>query len=212
MKILKTATIIILIFIALGAVLYFIPLESLFSRLPVLKNMYNNTSITVNSRNGKAVVKINGKDYGETPVSASNLPQGAYTIELVRISDSSDFYKPREVQIELVRNTEAIVDMEIGPDDVTSGYVLYYTTSPIKSSNSGYITLSSIPDGSNVYLNEEFFLKSPVSAYKLDGGNYEVKIEKVGYEELKFPIIIRSGYNLNISSYLYPIPLNINGQ
>ncbi|MCK9368816.1 PEGA domain-containing protein [Candidatus Dojkabacteria bacterium] len=209
MKILKTATIILVVLVAISLIVYLIPFEKITSYIPFINKLYNNTSLTVNSRNGKAVISVNGKDYGQTPVTISDLSAGEYEISMTRISTSSDFYKEKKVKVELQRHTEAIVDVEIGPNDIISGYVLYYTQSPIKNSDSGYITISSNPSGTNIYLDDEFFQKAPVNVFQFKAGDFNVKVTQDGYEDIKFPIVVRNGYNLNINTYLYPIPINI---
>ena len=205
MKILKTATIILCAFSCL-------PQPKPTRYIPLINRLYNSPSLTINSRNGKAVISVNGKNYGETPVTITDLKGGEYEITMTRISNSTDFYSPKKIEVELLRNTEAVVDVEIGPNDITSGYVLYYTQSPVENNNQGYITISSNPSKTNVYLDDEFFQKAPVDAYLLKAGNYNIKITQSGYEDLSFPIVVRNGYNLNIISYLYPIPINITKQ
>lgn len=209
MKPLKTATIIIGALITLSVIAYFIPFSEILPKIPLIGKLYSNTSITINSRNGKAVIKINEKEYGETPQTITDLPEGNYSIEMTRIADGAYFYKPKTISLELTRNTEAVVDIEIGPNEITAGYLLYYTPSPLSSKGNGYLSISSTPELSDVYLEGEFLLKTPITSYEIKEGNYTLKIIKEGYEEIEFPIVIRQGYNLNIISYLYPIPINI---
>lgn len=208
MKKLKSA-IILLVVLLLFALLYlFVPTEKILGGLPFIKDLYNNTSITVNSKNGKAEVIINGKNHGETPIELTGLAQGQYEIELKRVSENIDFYKTRSYKIDLPRNTEAVIDLEIGPADSTSGYILYYTKSPA-TNDSGYITVQNTPEDASIFLDGEFMAKAPVNAYSLKQNDYQVKISAVGYEDLTFPIVIREGYNLNVRAYQFPIPINI---
>jgi hypothetical protein len=208
MKKLKTAIIVLLVLLLIALGYFFIPVDKILGNLPLLKELYNNTSIIVNSRNGKAEVIINGKNYGETKVELSGLQEGQYDIVLKRVSENVDFYKTRNYKIDLPRNTQAIIDLEIGPADATSGYILYYTQSPA-TDGSGYITIQNTPEDASVFLDGEFLAKTPINAYTLKEKDYQVKISATGYEDLTFPIVVREGYNLNVRSYLFPVPINI---
>jgi hypothetical protein len=208
MKKLKTAIIVLAVLLLISLAYFFIPADRILSSLPFVKDLYNNTSITVNSRNGKAEVIINGKNHGETPVDLSGLEEGQYEITLKRVSENIEFYKTRNYKIDLPRNTEAVIDLEIGPADSTSGYILYYTKSPA-TDDSGYITIQNTPEDASVFLDGEFLAKTPVNAYTLKEKDYQVKVTAAGYEDVSFPIVVREGYNLNIRSYQFPVPINI---
>lgn len=209
MKIIKTAIILLIILFLLSILFYFLPTEELLSRLPFVKDLYNNTSITINSKNGKAVVTVNGKDYGETPVTISNLAQGEFEITMTKVSEVKDFYSPKNIDFFLERGTEAIIDYEIGPDGIDSGYLLYYTKSSSSSSDSGFMTLTTTPEKADLYLDGEYFQKAPISTTSLNAKNYQITTKAQGHEDLTLPIIIRNGYNLNISISLYPIPTTL---
>ncbi len=212
MNILKTAKIlIILLFVLLSVsfVVYFTPFKEIVSSLPYINTLYNNTSLTVSSRNGNSKVKIDGKEYGETPLNINDLKPGEYNISLTRVSEFTDFYKERNLSIEIENGTEAIVDLEIGPDEVTHGYYLYYKKSP-SIDNKGYLTINSHTGVVNVILDEEYLNISPITTQILTTKEYQIKIKKDGYEELSFPIIIREGYNLNCNVYLMRKPIEIN--
>ncbi len=208
MKKLKSATILILITVILASLLYFIPTEKIVSNIPFLKDFYNNTTITVTSPNSKNEVIINGKNYGETPLTLSNFSAGEYEIVLKRVSTNVSFYKTRKFNIDIERNTEVIIDIEIGPADSTAGYLLYYTKSPT-SKDKGYLTVQNSPSTSNLFLDSEFLNKTPVNAQSLNSKEYQLKLSESGYEDLQFPVIVRDGFNLNVRSYQFPIPINI---
>ncbi len=206
MNTVKTAIIILILLIAVSLVIYFIPFDKVLSNIPYFNKLYNNTSLTINSKNGKSSVNIGGKDYGQTPVTITDLNSGDYDVVLTRISESKDSYVPLNVSITLEKGAESIIDMEIGPSGINAGYILYYTKSLTSSENNGLITLLSEPDGSNIYLDDQILGKAPIKATKLNAKNYQIKITKQGYEDLSFPVIVRNGYNLNIQTTLYPLP------
>ncbi|MBI2357270.1 PEGA domain-containing protein [Candidatus Dojkabacteria bacterium] len=205
----KTATIIILSIFILSAIIFFLPTEQILSKIPYLNQFYNNTTVTVTSRNSKVEVFLGSKSYGETPVSISDLSPGEYTFKLKRLTDVSEAYEVRYVQIDLARNTEAIIDLEVGPENISAGYILYYTKSPV-TDGKGYLSLVSEPNDATVYIDGEYANKAPINAYLTNPQSYTIKVSKTGYENLEFPVIVREGYNLNIKTYLFPIPININ--
>lgn len=206
MNILKSAIIVIISLLIISVVIYFIPFEAILSRIPIFSNLYNNTSLNINSRNGKAVIKINGENYGETPLSTNNLKPGEYEIEMERISNQPEFYEKKILKVTLERGTETIIDYELGPKGISSGYILYYTRAYKSVSNKGLLTVLVDQGKANILLDDEFYNATPVNSTELSSKNYQLKITKEGYEDLSFPIIIRNGYNLNIQASLYPLP------
>lgn len=205
----KTAIIIITSLLLIGILVFFLPTEKILSNIPLFKNLYNNTTILISTKVGKATVMINGEDYGETPTTISDLEPGSYTITMEKITEGDSFYKPHNFTIDLTRNTEAIIDVEIGPGDIISGYILYYTPSPKTSGESGYLSIQSTPKSADVYIDSDFFSTVPISARQLKAGDYQLQILANSYDELSLPIIIREGYNMNITTYQFPIPINL---
>lgn len=199
-----------LLFIILGifllsVLLYFLPLNSLLGQIPILDRFYNNTSLEIVTQKGKAKVWIDGKDYGETPTTVQDLPEGSYLVELEKISDEKFFYEKQSIQITLTRNTSARIDLEIGPQNILHGVIIYYT--PIKtSSDNGMLTVISNVDGAKVFLDKEFLKASPVSNLSLRENQYQVKVTAEGHEEIDVPIVISKNYSLNLKTYHFPIP------
>ncbi|HRI05612.1 MAG TPA: PEGA domain-containing protein [Candidatus Dojkabacteria bacterium] len=208
---LKTAIIIILAVFVISIGVFFIPFDDILARLPYISEFYNNTTITITSRNAKSEVFLDSKSYGETPVTISDLKPGRYTFKLTRITDVSGAYEDRYIDIDLERNTEAVIDLEIGPNNLSSGYILYYTKSPV-SNGKGYLSVNTDPADATVYIDGEYADKAPINAYMANPKSYSVKVSKTGYENVEFPVIVREGYNLNVKVNLFPIPINIEEQ
>lgn len=207
MKRFKTAIIVIICITILSVVLFFLPLEGFLQRLPVIKSFYQNTTLEISAPNGKVSVKINGKEYGETPISIKNLPAGTYIVELTKISSQQSFYKTHKFNIPLTKNSVSVVSMEIGPNDHLHGVILYYEKDSTKSEEKGKITITSDTEGSDVYINNEFLKPTPVTNIKLNTGEYTISLNSKQYEDLEFPIIIREGYILYVKGYQLPIPI-----
>lgn len=206
MNILKSAIIIVISLLIISVVIYLIPFEDILSRIPIFSSLYNNTSLNINSKNGKAIIKINGESFGETPLSIDNLKPGEYEVEMERISNQPEFYDKKLLKVTLERGTETIIDYELGPKGISSGYILYYTRAYKSVSNKGLLTVLVDQGKANILLDGEYYNVTPINSTELNSKNYQLKITKDGYEDLSFPIIIRNGYNLNIQASLYPLP------
>ena len=209
MKRTKTAFVIVASILILSILFYLLPLDLIVGRLPLIKNFYNNTVLSINIKNGEANVLINEKDYGETPVEVTNLPNGEYTIVLSKISDSKNYYTDHSFDIYLAQNTEGRIDMEIGPNNLLHGVIFYYTSIPKGTENTGLLTVTSSPLDADITLDGEFLSKTPLSGYQSTKGQYTVKMSKTGYEDIEAPVIVREGYHLNVKGFLFPIPLTL---
>ncbi len=206
----KTAIITVITVITLSLTLYFLPLKSLIGRLPIINTFYNNTSLEIISQRSKATVIINGKNYGETPTTVENLPEGKYTVELTRVADDDTFYETETLNIEMARNTSARIDIEIGPKRILHGTILYYTSIPKTSENEGLLTVTSTADDAKVYIDSEYIKKAPVGGLTLKDNQYQIKVTAEGYEPIEIPIFIRKGYHLNLKTYHFPIPVSFD--
>jgi hypothetical protein len=209
MKKIKPALIIIFSVLAISILIYFVPIDKIIGNLPFINRFYVNTILEVVSINGKANVVINGKEYGETPVTVYDLPEDQYTVEIERISDTADFYNSHTFTLPLTRNTTSRIEIEIGPGDILHGNILYYTSVNSKDLQGTITVLSEAPD-SKVYLNDEYVKDVPLISHILNPGEYDLKIVAPNYEELSKPIIVREGYLLNVKAFLFPIPINFN--
>ena len=201
----KTILIIIGVF-ALSILLYFLPINRIIGSLPLINRFYNNTSLEILVKKGKARVWVNGDDFGETPTTLQNLPEGRYLIELERIVEDNAFYKKQSFNIDLARNTSARIDLEIGPDDILHGIILYYT--PIStSSEEGFLAVSSNVDEAKVFVDQEFIKASPVTNMALRESQYDVRVVAEGHEDVEVPVLVRNNYVLNLKTYHFPIPV-----
>lgn len=201
----KTALIIIIL-ILLSVLLYFIPTKKIIGNLPFLNRFYNNTTLEIVTQNGKAKIWIDGKDYGETPNTVENLPEGNYLVELEKIEDTKSFYDKYSFQIDLTRNTSARIDLEIGPENLVHGSVLYYTSAKT-SSDDGFLTVISNVKEAKVFIDKEFLKATPITNLAMKENQYQVKVTAQGYEEIEIPVLIRKNYYLNLKTFHFPIPV-----
>jgi hypothetical protein len=207
MKKLKTVLIAIFLLLAVSVVIYFLPTEDIASKIPFLNRFYTNTILEIVTINGKAKVKINDKEYGETPLTINELNPGEYTVELERMSDSQDFYQKQTINVRLTKNTTSRVELEIGPAGLLHGAVLYYTPQNNLSNNKGAFSVLCDIENSKVYLDEEYIKQPPIIAKEVDSKEYKLELIAQGYEKLDIPILIEEGYLLNVKVFLFPIPI-----
>ena len=206
----KTAYILIVFLIVLSAFFFLFPFEDIAKNIPILKAFYKNTTLEITTPNGKALVKVDGKEYGETPATITELVAGEYEIELTRMSESNGFYKPHIFNIKLTRNSTSRINMEIGPDDNLHGFILYYTQDNTTGKNKGKIFLTSNAENSKANISNKYEENIPITNLELSTGEYNVKITAQDFEELEFPIVIREKHVLNVKTYQFPIPVNFD--
>jgi len=210
MKKLKTVLIIIFSIVAVSILVYFLPTENLFTKLPFSERFYKNTTLEIVTINGKAKVTIDSDDYGETPVNINELIPGDYNITLERISDTENFYQTETFNVKLTKNTTSRIEVEIGPAGIIHGAVLYYTEQNSLDKENGLLTILSDIDDSKIYLDGDYLKEVPVVAEPLPSKEYELQVNVEGYENLEIPILVEEGYLLNVKTYLFPIPITFD--
>lgn len=197
------------VLILLSALFFFVPMEKFWQKIPFINQLSNNTSLVIETPNSQASVTINGEDYGDTPVLSTDLAPGTYEIEMNRVTETENsFYKPVSLVVELNNNTEAYVSLEIGPADTKSGYVVYYTPAPFGDGES-YITISSNRSATDVTLDGQFIGETPIGLTEVNSGEHTLKFTSTGYEDLVVKVQATEGFNLNVNTYLFPVPINL---
>jgi len=210
MKNRKTVLIIVITILVVSIILYFLPLGKILGNIPLLNMFYNNTSMEIIVEKGKAQVQINDKDYGQTPVTVENLKEGKYIVELSKIADDDTFYENQTFEVEISKNTSARIDIEIGPDNILNGTILYYTEATNTQRGKGLVTITSSVEEAKVYVDKEYLGTSPIANLELADNQYQVKVSAQGYEDVEIPVFVRTGYLLNLKTYHFPIPVNFD--
>jgi len=199
---------IILTLILINVLIFFISPKEIINNLPFLDKFNNNTSLFINTQNGKLSIEIDGENNGETPLELTTLTSGQHTIKLERISSQENaFYEPAIFLIDLTNNTEAVINIEIGPSNTNIGYILQYSPSPFGDKRS-YLTIETNTKAKTV-LDSLTFGETPTNVSEIAEGEHTLLITAKGYEDLEIPIVGAKGFNLNVQAYLYPIPINL---
>jgi hypothetical protein len=199
---------IILGLILINVLVFFISPGEIINNLSIFNKFNNNTSLLIKTQNGKLSIEIDGEEQGETPLEITTLNSGQHSIKLTRISSQQDvFYEPVTYLIDLTNNTEAIMDIEIGPAGSNIGYILQYSPSPFGDKKS-YLTIESNTQADTI-LDELSFGQTPTKVKEISEGEHTLTVSSDGYEELEVPLVGAKGFNLNVQTYLYPIPINL---
>ncbi|GAB4157324.1 MAG: hypothetical protein Fur003_1020 [Candidatus Dojkabacteria bacterium] len=209
-KVLLTIALTALVLTLITVVIFFVWTEDFKNKIPYFNQLSNNTSLVVQSKNSSANVKIDGKDYGETPLEIETLSKGTHTVTMTRVveGDEKVFYEPATFFVELNNNTEAFINIEIGPNNQISGYVLSYSAAPYSLQEGNYLVKSNY--STRLTLDDKEIGKTPTEILKAKPGDYTLKSNAEGFDPLEVPIVLRAKYNLNIELYLLPVPVNIS--
>lgn len=149
----------------------------------------------------KSKVYLNDKLIGETPLckcEANDMVKtGEYTIRLVpQGSGLSEF---RE-KITITKSVLTVVDRKFGKGATSEGSVI--TLQPLKDSNSRELLILSIPDRSEVLLDNTASGFSPLLLRDITESDHELTVKKSGYEDKKVRIRTPNGYKLIATIYL----------
>lgn len=149
----------------------------------------------------KSKVYLNGKFIGETPLCKCEqddmLKVGEYNIKLV--PTTSGFSEFQE-KITLTKSVLTVVDHKFGKGATSEGSII--TLQPLKESNTRSLLVLSIPDKSEVLLDNTSVGFTPVLIKDITESDHELTIRKSGYAEKKVKIRTPTGYQLLAKVYL----------
>lgn len=204
-----TALSIIIIVVLVSAFFFTSPYENYLSNLSFFDNLFGKVTITINTPRSVADIYIDDQKIGQSPLEDYELDSGKYSVQLARATNSeTNFYEPVEIQLDLVENTEAFIQLEIGPYGKSYGYILYYEEAPAKQDDAGFLTIRSNANDSSVIIPGRSATSLPLNAQLLDTGEYEINIVTPGHEDIAIPVIVRRNFNLMVEVRPYPIPIN----
>ena len=191
----------------LATLVFFFDLDQRVIDLFTSSTSNNRGTLTITSRNGSANITLNSEDLGSTPLNDFEIDSGEHDITITRESASEGFYNPFQVPITVAPSTQSVIDIEIGPSSYKHGFVLYYLDDTSKSDNTGTLYIDPTPFDARITVDSEIHTEQLI---QLNEGEYQVKFEREGYEDLTVPVVINPGLNLNLRTYQMPIPTDIN--
>ena len=132
--------------------------------------------IVVRSTPPGAIVRVNGRLQGETPVTVRDLALGAHTLQVARPG-----YVPRTEKVTLTRTAPSqtvAIELEAGVD----------TANP--SASKGSIFVDSRPRGARVTVDGRDAGVTPVQIPEMTPGRHAVSIELTGYKIISTTVIV----------------------
>ena len=149
----------------------------------------------------KSKVYLNDKLIGETPLckcEANDMVKtGDYTIRLVPQGGGLSEFREK---ITITKSVLTVVDRKFGKGATSEGSVI--TLQPLKDSSSRELLVLSIPDRSEILLDNTSSGFSPLLLRDVTESDHELTVRKSGYEEKKVRIRTPSGYKLIATIYL----------
>lgn len=166
----------------------------------------NSAGISINTLHGEAEVLINGVSVGKTPYTANNLKAGNNKITLKndkRQYETAITFLPKEGQY--IHTVGVFRDLGAS-ETFSSGQNFWFE----KESGGNVLRVISEPAGALVFIDKVEIGKTPYSSNTISEGEYDIRLEKTGYEAQTARISIRKGFTLNATFKLFPLPLKAN--
>lgn len=161
------------------------------------------SAITVDVTNGRAEIFINDENLGVTPYESQEIKPGT---NKVTIKSSNRKY---ETTIDFLSNNDKYIHKvgvfrDLGISDLFSaGQDLWFD----EDTTDTVLRIISNPSGASVFIDNTEIGKTPFTSSKLSEGDYDLRVERVGFEPQKARIRIQKGYTSNISVKLFPMPV-----
>ena len=165
----------------------------------------NPASLSVSNKYKEAIVEVNGKEIGKTPLTEYSLKPGTAEITI------KNQFNQIKKEVNLTPGAETVITGDLGTSEpFSSNMVLWYD----KSNNADEkIFISSTPQKAKVSINGNYIGETPLTKSRKEileneNNQYNINIEKEGYETMIVAVSLAKGFTLNITSKLFlkPIP------
>jgi len=187
-------------------IVLFIPNEAI-TKLNFTAPLADTGGLFVSVSKGQATVLVDGTDFGTTPQTISQLPVGQHHVELMKISENPSFYGKQTFVINVVKNAEVVINVELLPDDEFAGYIISFDEKLPDSPDQPTVSILCMPSDAEVFLDGISVGIAPLQNLPLSEGEHDIRLHAEGYEDLQFTLKAEPGYNLNIRTKLQPIPI-----
>ena len=125
--------------------------------------------VSFSSTPGGATVFIDGRNSGVTPVTVSRIAQGAHEVEY-KLEGYQDYRDSLTISSGMVDRMSAVL-------------------TPLP----GGLSITTIPNGARIYINNEFRGQAPLDITELAVGEYRVRAESEGYEPDARSLTVNNG-------------------
>ncbi len=191
----KRSSIIVYILIVIGllALLYFG-----YGFIKNLSFVKGKSSLIAESLYGEASVYLNDELLGTTPYTSDNIKSGENKLTFLR--DAIEY----EVTLNFLANTDVVSKRDLGVSQTfSSGQNFWFE----KSDGGTVLSVISEPTDADVYIDGTKVGTTPYSSSDLSEGDYDLRVEKRGYESQSARIDTTNSHKLNISMTLFPKPV-----
>ena len=192
---LPTIVIYVLALLGVGLLVYF--------GISVLKNLGSlrgKAALSVSVLDGNAEVYLNADYLGATPFDSDDIKAGENKI---RVKNERTTY---DVALNFMPNSEIVLNRDLGVSDVFSSGQNFWIE---KADLGTVLSIISEPAGAKVYVDNTEVGTTPYSTATLSDGEYELRVEKTGYEAQTARIKIQKGFKLNVVMKMFPLPVPI---
>ena len=160
--------------------------------------IFGYASLSANTLDGTAQVFLDKQDLGKTPVTYQKVKPGKHTVKLVR--DTHTY----ETTVTFTANSQVVISRELGMSDMfSSGQDLWFDAKDLSSK----LNVVSEPSDVSVFIDDYEQGKTPFSSTSLSEGQYDLLIEKEGYEAQEARIKLEKDMKLNVSVRLFAMPV-----
>lgn len=161
----------------------------------ILANAQKGEGMLKVTANVSARVLLDNRDIGKTPLE-QKIPVGEYSLRLVPEGSYGNL-SSWQGTVRIYKNILTYVNRALSETEITSsGEILWLEKI---ASAKGELTVTSIPEGARVFLNEEPKGMTPVTIPDLPQGDYSLLVSSPGFESRTVSIKITSGYKLYAS-------------
>lgn len=166
-------------------------------------NLNGKSSLSVSILDGGAEVFLDGESLGNTPYDSEDIRAGEHS---VRVKNQTTTY---DVALTFMPNSEVVLNRDLGVSDVFSSGQNFWIE---KADLGTVLSIVSEPAGAKVYVDNTEVGSTPYSTGDLSDGEYDLRVEKSGFEAQTARIKIQKGFKLNVVLKLFPlaVPANVN--
>ncbi len=149
----------------------------------------------------QSAVYLNGKLIGQTPLckceASDMVTVGEYTLKLAPKDPS---ISPFEQKITITKSILTVVDRTFGAGAQSEGSMI--TLAPLDDKTSTEIRVLSVPDRTDVFLDNNLMGTTPLLLKNITESDHEIKLQKTGYKEKVVRIRTVAGYILEVMAYI----------
>jgi hypothetical protein len=175
-------------------------LSIVFFGVSIIKNKGNlkgKSALTVNVTGGNAQVYLNDTFLSNAPFESKEIIAGDNKLT---IKNEKVTYN---VGLDFLPNSEVAIMRDLGTSDIFSAGQNFW----LEKSDTPSLALISEPTGARVLVDNTEVGVTPYSTSTLSEGEYELRIEKAGYDSTTSRIKIQKEFKLNIALKLFPSPV-----